>query len=142
MFKYVPLHNNRKFHHILTCNLTILAAPDWNFPQCILLLLGDGTYLNITLQKPYISNKYIYFCLLFLRISWQIYDFYRDGFRYVHIEIHLLQMHIFKPNFLNCTDLRNYYISNSVSILLLHIFKHNLVITTDLKMTYNSQLHI
>ena len=48
----------------------------------------------------------------------------------------------FKPNFLNCTDLRNYYISNSVSILLLHIFKHNLVITTDLKMTYNSQLHI
>ena len=92
------------------------------------VLLCDSTYLNITFQKPYISNKYI--------------DFYRDGFRYVHIEIHLLQMHIFKPNFLNCTDLRNYYISNSVSILLLHIFKHNLVITTDLKMTSNSQLHI
>ena len=68
--------------------------------------------------------------------------FFGDGFRYVHIKIHLLQMHIFKPNFLNYTDLRNYYISKSNSILLLHIFKHNLVITTDLKMTYNSQLHI
>ena len=122
---------------------TILAAPDWIFPQCVLLLLCDGTYLNITLQKPYISKKYIdIFCLLFLRISQQIYDFYRDGFRYVHIEIHLLQMHIFKPNFLNSTDLRNYYISKSNSILLLHIFKHNLVITTDLNMTSNSKLHI
>ena len=133
MFKYVPSPNNRRIHYGkfqsgAASMVKLHVKIWWNF-----LLLCNGTYLN--------RNIFI-FCLLFLRISWQIYDFYRDGFRYVHIEIHLLQMHIFKPNFLNCIDHRNYYISKSNSILLLHIFKHNLVITTDLKMTYNSQLHI
>ena len=95
--------------------------------------LGLGTYLNTTLQRLYIqpencefqfptyvviwkyifkhisdktiySNKKFWFCVFIFSLkTGLICGFYRDGFEYVHIEIHLYKNHIFKPIFLKCT---------------------------------------